>query len=354
MKPTILIVSDVEYSALSIAARSRAKIQRAEIIYAINYKTPTLLLRELIAKRPEIILFSWRQALIDVLNVSTAEKVRALRSHSKLAVLIPDHLGISTNLQLAEIALLNYVDYYLVTSEVLYDIYSNAPGVPRPLGVLHDIPDVDLIRKVRTEAREKELSKAIWVGNSTWGINQGFNDHKGFYSVIKPLSALFEGHNECTKFEIIDSAKGRKSNIDVLRTISTSSVLLQSSVSEGTGLPILEALGLGVTPVTTDVGIAREVLRMNKGLIIPRDPTVFHSLVHQERLAPTLSKEDAIEIFETYISSISSEEIPSDVQEVIIAMKWSQPRLLVEIRVFSRWVLRFYLNLAKRKKILLR
>jgi len=349
MKPTTLIVSDVKYSALSIAARSRAKIQSAEIIYAMNYKTPTLLLRDLIAKKPEVILFSWRQALIDILNVSTTQKLRVLRTQSMLAVLIPDHLGISTNLQFEEKALLNYVDYYLVTSDELFDLYSNCPGIPRPARVLHDIPDVDLIRRVRSEVRVKEQSKASWVGNSKWGINQGFNDHKGFYSVIKPLSALFESHDECTKFEIIDSAIVRKSNIDVLRIISTSSVLLQSSVSEGTGLPILEALGLGVTPITTDVGIAREVLGMNSGLIVPNDPTVFHSLIHQERMEPSLSKDDAIEIFENYINSISHEKIHSEVQKVNTAMKWSKPKLLVEIRIISKWVFRFYMNLSKQK-----
>ena len=353
MNSTTIIVADVEFSALSIAARSRAKIQGAEIIYASKYVTPTSLIRQLIAKRPKLIIFSWRQALIDILNVSSAELLNSLRSHTNLAVIIPDHLGVSTKLQIAEIKLLNYVDYYLVTSHVLFEIYSNAPGIPKPAAVLHDIPDVDLIRGVRAEMGGRKHNQVTWVGNSKWGINQGFEDHKGFHSVIKPLSTLFEQHNQCTYIDVIDSAVGRKSNIEVLKTIHASRLLLQSSVSEGTGLPILEALGLGVTPITTDVGIAREILGMHSHLIIPRDPTVFHSIVHQELLAPSLSNEEAIEIFEKHIYSISNEKFPTDFQKVTNGIQWFQPSFLVKIKISSTWMVRFFKSVPKHKSALI-
>lgn len=347
MKSTTLIVSDVEFSALSIAGRSRANMPGTEIIYAFNYKTPKLLLRDLIARKPQVILFTWRQALIDLLNVCPNKDLMALRTSSILTVLIPDHLGISTKFQSQENALLNYVDYYLVTSKLLLDIYTNSPNVPAPAGILHDIPDVDLIRKVRSEERVSEYSKAIWIGNSKWGINQGFIDHKGFYSVIKPLTKLFNSHDKCIKLEVIDSSNFRKSNIEVLRAIASSKFLLQSSMSEGTGLPILEALGLGVTPITTDVGIAHEVIGNYKELIVPRDHKVFHHHIHQELLEPSLSKEEAIKVFESYIRLISSEQILRDHERNIARIEWLQPKPLAALKVISKWILRHHMNTRK-------
>ena len=354
MTSTTLIVSDVEYSALSIAGRSRTNIQGTEIIYAFNYKTPKLLLRDLIARRPHVILFSWRQALVDLLNVCPNKDLEALRKSSILAALIPDHLGISTKFQSEENALLNYIDYYLVTSELLFDIYSNSPNVPGPAGVLHDVPDVDLIRKARSEARVSEHNKVSWIGNSKWGINHGFIDHKGFYSVIQPLAKLFNNHDDCIKLEVIDSSNFRKSNMEVLRVIASSKILLQSSMSEGTGLPILEALGLGVTPITTDVGIAREVIGNYKQLIIPRDPKVFHHHIHQEILEPSLSKEEAIDVFETYVSLILSEQILRDYEKKIARIEWLQPKPLAALEVISKWIFRHHMNIRKSKRELSR
>ena len=66
-------------------------------------------------------------------------------------------------------------------------------------------------------------------------------------------------------------------------------------------------------------------------------------------MEPSLSKDDAIEIFENYINLISHEKIHSEVQKVNTAMKWSKPKLLVEIRIISKWVFRFYMNLSKQK-----
>lgn len=345
MNSTMLFVSDIEFSALSIAARSRAEIQGAEVIYASMYLTPALLTKDLIARRPQLIVFSWRQALIDILNVTSAELLKLLRSHSVLVVLIPDHLGISTKLQTEESKLLNYVDYYLVTSDVLFEIYSNSPGIPKPASILHDIPNVDLIRKVRREEVCRKHNQVAWVGNSKWGINQGFNDHKGFSSVILPLSTLFEEHNMCASIEIIDSAENRKSNIEVLRAIRASSLLLHSSISEGTGLPILEALGLGITPITTDVGIASEVLGMHRGLIVSRDSTVFHNIVHKELIAPSLSEEEAIQIFEKHIYSISSEGFPTNFQKVNKEIEWLHPNFIEEMRTTFVWIVRFFKNI---------
>ena len=287
--------------------------------------------------------------MIDILNVCSPEDLKLLRNKAALAVLIPDHLGEYVKFQKSELKLLKYVDYYMVTSEFLFEKYTKLPGTPKPTGILHDIPSVNLIRQVRAEVGRRINHQAVWIGNSKWGINQGLIDHKGFSSIIQPLKSLFESHGGCTKFEIIDSASGRKTNIEVLRTIHNSSLLLQPSESYGSGLPILEALGLGVTPITTDVGIAREVLENYNNLIVPRDSACFHSLVHQERLKPTLSERSAIQIFEDFICLISKKIFPENFQEINTGFVWQQTNLMNRIQVTTTRILRFLKKTVMRR-----
>jgi hypothetical protein len=346
MNSSTIIVADVKNSALSISALSRSSIEDAAVIHAIDFLTPRSLLNELIERKPQVILFSWRQALIDILNFCSPKELESLRKQTILAVLIPDHIGISTKSRSEESNLLNYVDYYMVTSEILFEFYSKLPDSPKPIAVLHDLPDINLIRHVRGEKKERKFLQATWVGNSKWGINHGFIDHKGFTSVIQPLIEKFESHAGCTKVKVFDSAVGRTPNIEVLRTIRNSNFLLQCSLSEGTGLPILEALGLGVTPITTDVGVAREVLRYHSNLIVTRNPDSFHALIHEEMLNPTLSEEVAIKIFEDFVNAISREQIPRNFQKTQNMYRWPQARFKSKIRLLAIWALRYFRNLT--------
>jgi len=58
-------------------------------------------------------------------------------------------------------------------------------------------------------------------------------------------------------------------------------VLCVASTAEGGPLPLLEALACGAFVVTTDVGIAREVIRdRNDGLIVERTPAAFRAALH--------------------------------------------------------------------------
>ena len=58
-------------------------------------------------------------------------------------------------------------------------------------------------------------------------------------------------------------------------------VLCVASSAEGGPLPLLEALACGAFVVTTDVGIAREVVRHgDNGLVVARDPAAFRAALH--------------------------------------------------------------------------
>jgi glycosyltransferase involved in cell wall biosynthesis len=342
MTAKVLFISDLEHSALSTAARTRAEILGAEVIYALDFSAPSKLLNLILHKNPETVIFSWRQSLIDILDTASPEPVHSLRREINIAVLIPDHLGLEPENHIKEVDLLNFVDYYLVTSELLFNLYSQFSDIPKPRGILHDLPNVSLINCMASETLQEISRDVIWVGNSKWGKRQGFSDHKGFLKVVEPLINIVQEHNNCITISVVDSSKERKTNEQTLRLIRSSKFLLLTSRSEGTGLPILEALGLGVSPLTTEVGIAGEVLNSRKNLIIaPPDPYLIHDLIHAEMLNPTMTRQECIDTFERYIERISSEKLPTTSDEKSYVRTWGRKGLLLRITTLLKWRIRW-------------
>ncbi len=307
MNKEMLVISDTQNSALSISARSRSKLINAEVLYGDNFQSVNQLFDVIIEKNPPTLLFVWRQSLLDLLNSITNEQRALLKEGRTLIVLVPDHLGLDNPGPTQEYELLNYVDHYYVTSKILYQAYDSTPSIQKPSGILHDLPDVDLIRKTRAEITEVKTNQVVWVGNSKWGSKQGYKDHKGYRSIIKQLEIIFKNHKDCFKIKIVDSATKSRPNKEVLREIHESSFLLLTSKSEGTGLPLLESLGLGVTPLSTRVGIAPELLTAHPYLIQEFTPDGIHELLHKDNPRITLSRNEAIELFEQFISTISQE-----------------------------------------------
>jgi hypothetical protein len=309
MKKQILFISDTEHSALSISARCRSELINAEVLYVDNFYSVNQLFDAIIEKNPLTLLFVWRQSLVDLLN-SVTNKRRALLTEGRaLVVLIPDHLGLDNPVPTQEYALLNYVDSYYVTSKILYEAYDSIPLIQKPFGILHDLPNIDLIRKTRDRIVEGNLNQIVWVGNSQWGSKHGYQDHKGYKSVIKPLEDILKNHDHCFKLKVIDSARKKISNEEVLRQIRESRFLLLTSKSEGTGLPLLESLGLGVTPLSTKVGIAPELLDSHAQLIQALTPDGIHEFLHKDNAKFALSRDEAIELFEKFIDTISQEKL---------------------------------------------
>jgi hypothetical protein len=340
MRSKVLFISDVEHSALSTAARARAEILGAQVIYSLDFSTPSKLFNFITSLNPEIVIFSWRQSLIDLLDTLAPEHVLWWGQKMTIAVIIPDHLGLKPENHIKEVDLLNFVDYYLVTSKLLFDLYSKYSDVPKPSGILHDLPNVSLINHIASERMQEISGDVIWVGNSKWGKRQGFSDHKGFFKVVKPLIEIVHNHNNCITISVVDSSKGRKTNEETLRLIRSSKILLLTSMSEGTGLPILEALGLGVPPLTTEVGIAGEILNSGKNLIAYPEPNLIHDLIHAEMLHPTMTRQECIDAFERYIEKIKSEKLPTASNEKNFVRTWGRKGPLLRITTLLKWRIR--------------
>jgi hypothetical protein len=125
-------------------------------------------------------------------------------------ILVPDYAGLRKNFLKYEELNLSLAHSYYVTNLDLFDLYSKIFHF-KPSGILHDIPNIELIQEIKSQQPKKKSKdgrvRILWIGNSRWGIRQGFADHKGFSTVVIPLKELILKNNSCCDFEIIDFSK---------------------------------------------------------------------------------------------------------------------------------------------------
>ena len=333
-----LVIVDKHNSAIGRAAYARREIQEFHIIAASDYASPSLLLREITRVQPDVLFFAWRGALVSLLSrAKLARRIADRLPKTSIAMLIPDLVGLSRTCREVEVALLMYVDYYLVTSKELLSLYSiNFPQKP-PAGLYRDMPDVHAIRSLSNRKCDRTTGSVIWVGNSRWGIHQGFDDHKGLQNLAVPVH---ERLGKTRKFSIIDSAINNVSHQKVLQQIQSSEILLQTSKSEGTGLPLLEAAGLGTIPITTKVGIAPDFLIDElQPLIAESNVDSFEDSINSAVENFDFFSEKLKERFEQYIHEISSDKLlavdfvkPKESARVL-SLSW----IFDEVKWFRRW-----------------
>jgi len=254
-----LIIADTPNSAIATSSKSWAQLLNAEVIYATNFWKPKILVREIEKRNPSWMLFSWRQALYDLIATgSHYEILRCLESRT-VALSIPDHLAeISPKMAEMERLLFDYVDCCTVTSPKLFEIYSNKyPDTP--CRILFDKPNCELLERTENSGSHR-LFDLIWVGNSDWGSGLGIQDHKGFRKYVLPLVQSLVSTNPDLTVKLVDRSNGLISQSKVFSLIAKSKFLVQFSSSEGTGFPLLEATALGAIPISTNVGVAEVVL----------------------------------------------------------------------------------------------
>lgn len=250
------VVVDTLNSAIGIAAQNRFQNSHDNVISSDAFPSFSNLLNYLIKTDNPHVLFAWRGALQGVWSSTKSKELfEELRRSKKVFASVVDHAGIDS--LTTENSIINMVDGYFVSSKELMNLYQKSFPATQPIGILRDLPNYKAIEQIR-EAPKPEIVKIIWVGNSLWGANNGYTDHKGYHEIIKPLFSYLRDQYgfECL---VVDSSRKRIPNLDTLKLIHESRVLVQASHAEGTGMPILEALGLNTAILTTDVGIAPEL-----------------------------------------------------------------------------------------------
>ncbi len=264
-----VIVVDIKGSPLWRAAVSHTQGNVVEILAAIDFPTNRSLVRAIVKSQPDFVIFSWRGAL-DAIFQSKYSRKKLIALDPWIFLLIPDFLGVK-HFYKKEQDRIDMCDGILVTSHALLHEYKKLYRVDE-IQLLHDLPDLELIGKVKARNLTREKNRVIWVGNSKWGKRAGYVDHKGLTRFVLPLEKILGPRLEGVEFRIIDSAIRKHSHLLVLEEIAQSECLIITSDSEGTGLPILEAAALGTPVVCFDVGIASELFISSLSKqIVPRE-----------------------------------------------------------------------------------
>jgi glycosyltransferase involved in cell wall biosynthesis len=341
----LIVVVDLLDSALGKSAAARQASEKSIILEANKFNSPKSLICAIRKHKPSIVLFSFRQAMVDILSLrSSFEHYKILHQTARIGVLVPDCLDMENDFDNVLPEYIRSLDFLLTTNYQLKDFYISKVPVSLPVQIYHDLVDVSKIKLVRPYMKKNERS-LIWIGNSKWGKRQGKRDHKGFHNFVKPL--MSSNSMRDWEFKVIDSAYKSLPYIEVLEKLANCKFLLQTSDSEGTSLPILEASLLGTIPITTNVGIANELLGDDfKFLIVQRDLKSIESALKQLEgdLKPLQIK--LIEISERYLAKISQEKVPRNLahignslmiitnmkSKIMIKLKWIY-RYLVRIRI---------------------
>jgi glycosyltransferase involved in cell wall biosynthesis len=133
----------------------------------------------------------------------------------------------------------------------------------------------------------------------------------------------------------------RTPNELVLQKIAESEILIQASVHEGTGLPLLEAIGVGTIPITSDVGIASEVLTGDlEHLIVDRKEESFEFKIRQVLDSTSDLSSLCISAFDEFIKKIAGEKITWERRETHLAQV--KVHLVNAFKVRFIWIYRYF------------
>jgi len=309
----IIYVVDKKNSALYTAASSRIALSGGKILIANEYISPQHLLKSIYKEGGGIVLFCWRKVLGDIISLNRSLKIyKEFDDNFTFAFLIPDHMGLETKFENIETKMINASEYYVVTSKLLFDQYTAKYPTKPPKKIYHDLPNLKLIEEVRKNFQKNtsQKTKIIWVGNSKWGRRQGYKDHKGFEKYVRPLKEHCEKYLNNITVEIIDSSVNSLNQLETLRRIRDSDILIQVSKNEGTGIVILEAIGLETQVLTSHVGITDEFFSIDDHQIL-KDKSVHGILTNIGNLTDNKSTEILRRKYEEYVENARSENLVS-------------------------------------------
>jgi hypothetical protein len=299
----IIFIVDSLDSALFTSASQWCQTVGGKVYAATQFRTFKQLLSQLVQLQPDLIFFSWRQVLdLAFLSKSNLELLKVLRSTCRVLALVADHTADASDRLAKDFQLVRAGLGLVTVSERLQDFYTSVGLVT--LGVLPDRPNCELIREVRSQNVARRPNSVIWVGNSKWGKYQGYSDHKGLNTKFRPFLDLAKKNGIHVDSVILDSSEGKVSQREVILELASSELLLITSASEGSCLPILEALGVGTNVISTDVGIANLVSTVR---VLPANssPEIILQTFIEWRQSKTSPHEVIID-FENYIDSMDN------------------------------------------------
>lgn len=296
----IALIVDIRNWAFDNVARSLCDKLNAHthctILYWEDFSNPVTLLKKLAEQQVDHVHFFFREHLKLLLSVVDGASA-PYRAFTQMAISthVPDYLY-SNHLELLDRAsLFEFVDGYFTTCRDLHDLYSADPLVADPDDIIFDWPAVPLSGESRPLTGRPFT--VVWSGNSKWGESAGFSDYKGLVSIIEPAIEALRAKYPDIQFICCDSAVNATPRERLLEILQDADVLLIASQQEGTPLTLIEAMACSCAVVTTDVGIAREVLPASQeAMIVERSAFAFEqaleALIRDRQLLKTLQDDN--------------------------------------------------------------
>jgi glycosyltransferase involved in cell wall biosynthesis len=188
---------------------------------------------------------------------------------------------------------------FFVISRELRDLYS-AKFPDKSISVCHDGVETSTFYP-RSAVSNSGALRLGWVGNSEWGNN----DHKGFNRIFMPVVETLREEGLAIDVKIADPTKSNIPYALMPNFYDEIDVLLCTSLSEGTPMPILEAGAMKRAWISTRTGIVPEIAGpLQNAFIVDRSVPSFVEAVEKlsfnRQLMAACGKENHERIHESW------------------------------------------------------
>jgi glycosyltransferase involved in cell wall biosynthesis len=230
----------------------------------------------------DLIHFMWRGyiSLIDreemrnyceTLGMSFEEFKEQFIDNKKITFAVCDELYLEGEEKWRTEEIMKYVKSYFVTSKRLFEIYQIFSK--KPERIIHD--GVNLEKYIPENLKRFEnIEKSVigWTGNSKFIDSAGDNDMKGVEGILKPAVQELKEEGYDIELNLADRNIKKIPQEEMPKFYNTLSIYVCVSKNEGTPLPVLEAMAMGIPVISTNVGIVKEAFgERQQKYIISRD-----------------------------------------------------------------------------------
>lgn len=218
----------------------------------------------------DLVHFLWRGyfSLIDrpemeeylkSINLSMEELKKTYIEEKNITCSVCDHLYLNEEEMWRTELIFSYVKNYFVTSKKLYNIYSNLPKIKKPYMIIHDGVQKEKYKYKYRSYKNRNIVVG-WVGNSKFKDTENDPDLKGVNGILKPgiQDLIEEGYK--IELKMADRNIKKIPQDEMPKYYNEIDIYACTSKTEGTPLPVLEAMACGIPVVSTDVGIVNEAL----------------------------------------------------------------------------------------------
>lgn len=230
----------------------------------------------------DLIHFMWRGyiSLIDRgemhnycenLGMSFEEFKEQFIDNKKITFAVCDELYLEGEEEWRTEKIMKYAKSYFVTSKRLFEIYQKFSK--KPERIIHDGVDLEKYIPENLE-RFENIEKVVigWTGNSKFVDSTGNSDMKGVEGILKPAVQELKEEGYDIELNLADRNVKKIPQEEMPKFYNTLNIYVCVSKNEGTPLPVLEAMAIGIPVISTDVGIVKEAFgEKQQNYIIPRE-----------------------------------------------------------------------------------